>query len=71
VETVLRIRELLALGLTLEAISAIEPCFRQREVPRRCAAATGRIQAEIDGLDRRSAEISRARSRLAALIDNS
>lgn len=67
IEQVAVIRDLLAAGLTLKAITVVAPCYDADGIPNRCRTAAARISAEIARLDQRSAELAVARGRLAAL----
>lgn len=66
-EQVALIRDLLAAGLSLDAISVVAPCCASDGIPTRCQAAFERINREIAQLDRRAAEITFARRRLEEL----
>ncbi|MFT4083228.1 MAG: MerR family transcriptional regulator [Nocardioides sp.] len=68
IAAVATIRDLLAAGLTLDAVAAIGPCYEESTVPTRCERATARLRSELDRLDDRAAEIDRARTRITALL---
>lgn len=67
VEQVAVIRDLLAAGLSLDAIAVVAPCYDADGIPTRCEAATARIDAEIARLDQRAAQLAIARRHLGAL----
>lgn len=69
VETVARIRALLAAGLPLATIRQMLPCTLDatpRLVP--CESLISTLRAELDRLDARAAEIDRLRGRIAGLL---
>ncbi|MFF0487629.1 MerR family transcriptional regulator [Nocardia sp. NPDC003482] len=72
VGTVLRIRALLAAGLTTEVIRRVLPCTRDA-VPRidPCAEVVGILRSEIDRVDAVAADLRRSRELLASILVDS
>ncbi|MFJ1454981.1 MerR family transcriptional regulator [Nocardia sp. N2S4-5] len=68
-ETVLRIRALLAAGLTTDVISRVLPCTRD-STPRiePCDEVVAILRSEIDRMDTLAAHLARSRDLLAAIL---
>ncbi|MEV0408683.1 MerR family transcriptional regulator [Actinoallomurus sp. NPDC050550] len=68
VETVERIRALLAAGLPTRVIRQILPCTTAETAVAPCPGVLNAMREQLDALDRRSAEIAAARSLLSRTI---
>ncbi|MFD8246792.1 MerR family transcriptional regulator [Nocardia sp. NPDC059691] len=69
VETVLRIRALLAAGLPTDVIRRVLPCARDT-VPRfePCAEVVAILKSEIDRMDALASDLARSRHLLASIL---
>lgn len=69
VETVLRIRALLAAGLSTDIIRRVLPCTRDA-LPRLepCAEVVAILQSEIDRMDALASDLARSRHLLASIL---
>lgn len=69
VDTVFRIRALLAAGLSTEVIRRVLPCTRDA-LPRvePCAEVVAILQSEIDRMDALASELARSRHLLASIL---
>ncbi|WP_053708066.1 MerR family transcriptional regulator [Streptomyces sp. NRRL B-3648] len=68
VETVRRIRGLLAAGLPTRVIRQILPCALEGVTLRPCPGVLDHLRAQSDALDRRAADLATARDLLRATI---
>jgi DNA-binding transcriptional MerR regulator len=68
VETVERIRALLAAGLPTRVIRQVLPCTTAETAVAPCPGVLNALREQLDALDRRSAEIAAARSLLSRTI---
>jgi DNA-binding transcriptional MerR regulator len=63
------IRQLLAAGLTLDAVKAVSPCYDGRGIPSQCQVAHRRIHTELNKLDERAHQLAAAQQALRALLE--
>lgn len=69
VEEVRRIRVLLGVGLNLEAVAQVLPCFDRDGALTACSTARERLRLQIRDVDRAIAELERTRGLLAGTLD--
>lgn len=70
VEQVRRIRRLLALGLSLEDIKLLAPCFERNEAGAPlCSAAVGRYQHKLAEIDEHIRELQGLRERIEQYLE--
>ncbi|GIF63409.1 hypothetical protein Ais01nite_14440 [Asanoa ishikariensis] len=70
VEEVRRIRLLLDIGLGLQAVAQVLPCFDQDGALTACPTARERLRGQIRDLDSSIAELQRTRGLLAGALDD-
>lgn len=70
VEEVRRIRLLLDIGLGLQAVAQVLPCFDRDGVLTACPTARERLRGQIRELDGSIAALQRTRGLLAGALDN-
>ncbi|MEV5747395.1 MerR family transcriptional regulator [Actinoallomurus sp. NPDC052308] len=68
VETVARVRALLAAGLPTRVIRQVLPCTSAESTVAPCPGVLDALRAQLDALDRRSAQIATARELLRRTI---